>query len=112
MVSKCANANCLVTFHYLHEGKLFVVDEDAAGSLFAAPHRALCFWLCSQCSQRLAVTYDAENGMRLIPAPSATLPRTSCEVFPSESKVINRPVMTKQGGQLRDVLSTRISALQ
>jgi len=54
MVSKCANPNCFATFHYLHEGKLFVVDEHAAGPLRAASHPPRCFWLCSQCSRSFA----------------------------------------------------------
>jgi hypothetical protein len=76
MVSKCANPNCFATFRYLHEGKVVVVDERAAdgdGVFRAAPHRARCFWLCSQCSRTLAVVYDSERGMRLIPAPSPSV---------------------------------------
>lgn len=112
MVSKCANPSCFASFHYLHEGKLFVVDEYAAGPLRAAPHRVRCFWLCSQCSRKLALIYDAENGMRLIPAPAATGPRTSCEVFSSGSNTINIPVATNQGAQITDVVRSHISALR
>ena len=91
MVSKCANPNCFASFHYLHEGKLFVVDEHAADPLRAASHPPRCFWLCSQCSRSLLVVYDAQDGMRLIPAMASARPRTSCEVFPFGSKAINRP---------------------
>jgi len=96
MVSKCANPNCFATFHYLHEGKLFVVDEHAAGPLRAAFHPPRCFWLCSQCSRSFAGVYDAQNGMRLIPARAAARPHTSCEVFPCGSHVINRPRVNNQ----------------
>lgn len=88
MVSRCANPGCYATFHYLHEGKLFVVGEHATGgptTFSGAPHGVRCFWLCSQCSLTLAVIYDAHDGMRLIPAPAAR-PRTSCEVFPCAQK--------------------------
>jgi hypothetical protein len=79
MVSKCANPNCFAIFHYLHEGKLFVVDEHAGDR--AVSHRPRCFWLCSHCSRTLAVVFDAPGGMRLVPAPTVARPRTSCEVF-------------------------------
>lgn len=82
MVSRCANPNCFATFHYLHEGRLFVLDEHAGASLRLTSHALRCFWLCSQCAQTLAVAYDAQDGMRLIPVQPAARPRTSCEVFP------------------------------
>lgn len=76
MVSKCANPNCFATFHYLHEGKLFVVDEHAAGPLRAAPHHPRCFWLCSHCAQTLTLTYGEHGGIRVVPvhtgAPECT----------------------------------------
>ena len=96
MVSKCANQNCFASFHYLHEGKLFVVDEHATGFLRAVPHRSRCFWLCSQCSRTFTVVYNTQNGMRLIPAQSAARPHTSCEVFPCGSHAINRPRVNNQ----------------
>ena len=96
MVSKCANPNCFATFHYLHEGKLFVVDEHAAGPLRAVPHCPHCFWLCPQCSRHWAVVYDTQNGMRLIPTPALDRPRTSCEVFPFGLKALSRPSVTNQ----------------
>ncbi len=70
MVSKCANPGCLAIFHYLHDGKLFVVDEHAsggAGEFSAAPQRLRYFWLCSQCSQTLTVVGDGRSGGRVVP---------------------------------------------
>ena len=70
MVSKCANPGCPAAFHYMHEGKLFVVDEhggDGAGEFRAVPHRLRYFWLCSQCSQTLTVVYDGRGGGRVVP---------------------------------------------
>jgi hypothetical protein len=95
MVANCANPNCFATFHYLHEGKLFVVDEHAA-TLRATSHPPRCFWLCSQCSRTLTVVYDAQDEIRLIPAPTAARRHTSCEVFPCGSHVIHRLAVTNQ----------------
>ncbi len=70
MVSQCANPSCLAKFHYLHEGKLFVVDEHGscgAGGFNAAPHRLRYFWLCAQCSQTLTVVGDERSGGKLVP---------------------------------------------
>jgi hypothetical protein len=76
MLSKCANPRCFATFHYLHEGKLFLVGEDGAAPPRPASHPPSCFWLCSQCSRTLAVVYDPQDGMRLISrAPHARCSR-------------------------------------
>ena len=96
MVSKCANPSCVATFHYLHEGKLFLLDEHTPGPLRAVSHPSRCFWLCSHCARTLAVVYDAQDGMRLIPAPAAAQPRILCEVFPCGSHAIHRPAATNQ----------------
>ena len=111
MVSKCANPGCFATFHYLHEGKLFVVGEhptSGAATCSGAPHGVRCFWLCSQCSRTLAVIYDAHDGMRLIPAPTAR-PRTS---FPCVPKGIPRPDASSQYAQITEILRSRITALR
>ena len=92
MVSKCANPNCFATFRYLHEGKLFVMEEHESGALRAASHPPRCFWLCAQCSRTLAVSFDVRGRTRLIPVPTATGPRSSCEVFPcGHMQYIDRP---------------------
>ena len=113
MVSKCANPSCFATFHYLHEGKLFVVGEHSRGAAQTFPPRvARCFWLCSQCSRTLAVIYDARDGMRLIPVPAEGRPRTSCEVFPCAPKGIRRPDISNPNAQITGTLRSRITALR
>jgi hypothetical protein len=59
-------SNCFATFHYLHEGRLLIMDEREASPLRTTSRSPRFFWLCSQCAQTLAVTYDAQDGMRLI----------------------------------------------
>ena len=79
MLSKCANPSCLAKFQYMHEGKLFVVDEHASGGASefrAAPHRLRYFWLCSQCAQTLTVACDGRSWGKVVPvhagAPECT----------------------------------------
>lgn len=79
MVSKCANPGCPATFHYLHDGKLFVVDEhtgDGASEFRAVPHRLRYFWLCPECSQTLTIVCDERGRGKLVPvhagAPECT----------------------------------------
>jgi hypothetical protein len=115
MVSKCANPSCFATFHYLHEGKLFVLGEHSTGGAAtfpAAPRVARCFWLCSQCSRTLAVIYDAHDGMRLIPVPAEARPRTSCEVFPCAPQATGRPDVSNQNAHIKEILRSRITALR
>ncbi len=115
MVSKCANPSCFATFHYLHDGTLFVVGEHATGGAATssgAPHGVRCFWLCSQCSRTLAVIYDAHDGMRLIPVPAKARPRTSCEVFLCVPKGMPRPDVSNQNAQTTEILCSRITALR
>ena len=71
MVSKCANPGCVATFHYMHQGKLFVVEEhraDDAVGFGSAPQRSRYFWLCSRCSETLTLAYDEQSGLRVVPA--------------------------------------------
>jgi hypothetical protein len=74
MLSKCANPTCSAKFHYLGEGKVFVIGHRSsiytrqcdAGSEFEQIRREFrCFWLCSDCSQLLTVQASGEGGVRL-----------------------------------------------
>ncbi len=70
MVSECANPSCLAKFRYMHEGKLFVVDEHGSGGsgeFNAAPHRLRYVWLCSRCAQTLTVVGDGRSGGKVVP---------------------------------------------
>jgi hypothetical protein len=108
MVSKCANPNCFATFHYLHEGKLFVLDEHRSGPLRAV--RPCCYWLCSDCSRTLAVVFDAHYGTRLVFSDAAPRPQSLYEAFTSGPNTKNGPAVTNEGMQTTDRLRHRISA--
>ena len=72
MLSKCANPNCLTTFRYLHEGRLYLIDtrESPAGhtSRRSRKSRQVEYaWLCSSCSLYLTIQIDEELGTRAVP---------------------------------------------
>jgi hypothetical protein len=78
MLSQCANGSCCKPFLRLREGKLFLVETDrmaksgeSAAPAFIAARRhkrwVEHFWLCDSCAARWTLSYDRENGIRLIP---------------------------------------------
>jgi hypothetical protein len=63
MVTKCANPSCNVSFRYLREGRLFLVETppfEAAGEpeFQVGPHRSEYFWLCKRCAHTMTMTSD------------------------------------------------------
>ena len=62
MLSKCVNRECLATFRYLHEGKLFKLEcNDPRFKTFGAkPANSEYFWLCSACADHMTVVF--QNG--------------------------------------------------
>lgn len=74
MVSKCANSGCMADFRYLHQGKLFHVEFDGAGSipsmqtqLKKPARRTEYFWLCHECSTRMTVSFQKGRGVTVKP---------------------------------------------
>jgi hypothetical protein len=78
MVSKCANPECSVPFHYFREGKLFQVDTTSSGLRPSGPqlmggkmmYRVEHFWLCGVCSASLTLSYHPAKGVFTVPIPA------------------------------------------
>jgi len=74
MLDKCANQNCSNTFRYLSDGKLYLID---GGWTVANRNRSVrrasesrppkYAWLCSSCCRHLAIRFDQEVGVVLVP---------------------------------------------
>jgi nucleotide-binding universal stress UspA family protein len=61
MLSKCANPDCSSVFHYLHEGKIFLVTKVAVAPLAALVTDSLPterFWLCNTCSRKMRIAWN------------------------------------------------------
>jgi len=87
MLSKCANPVCPMTFRYIHEGRLYVIDpRDAlAGQKPKCSSRSGQLeyaWLCSTCSVYLTIQIDEEFGMRVVRKLEA---KNSFEFHPSDN---------------------------
>jgi hypothetical protein len=64
MVSKCANPGCPVTFRYLRDGRLFLVEDRAQ-------HQLRHYWLCGSCSLAMTVVpQHGRAGIELVPRPA------------------------------------------
>jgi hypothetical protein len=79
VVSKCANPECVATFRYFHQGKLFRLETEAGFDRRRAlgndaetkkPLRRIEFyWLCENCSQNMTVVF--EKGVGVLARPNA-----------------------------------------
>jgi hypothetical protein len=82
MLAKCTNPACSATFHYLHEGKLFLIElrsdsatvEPGADPGFrGTPFHFQCFWLCSPCSRVMTIQPDGKGGVSIERGQAALL---------------------------------------
>jgi hypothetical protein len=74
MLSKCANPSCSTPLVYLREGKIFMMEQSHSPQMrpespvLVKPNsRVEHFWLCGPCSAEMTLTYDSEQGIRLVP---------------------------------------------
>ena len=77
MVAKCANPNCTNEFHYLRNGRLFIVEVDENSRLTALgpqpvgdrkkAHRIEHYWLCDECAPSLTLAIDRQQGVVAVP---------------------------------------------
>jgi hypothetical protein len=74
MIAKCANFSCSTPFRYLHEGRLFRFEADAAGDSGRAGRRVEHFWLCERCARTLTLEF-CEGRVVMRPAASPSGPR-------------------------------------
>jgi hypothetical protein len=73
MVTKCANPSCANQFHYLRDGRLFIVEmEESAGLQMVGdskkPRRIEHYWLCDECAPNLTLAVDRQRGVVTVPA--------------------------------------------
>ena len=62
MLSHCLNPSCSAQFRYLHEGRIFKVEQVVASPDDSKPQRLVeHYWLCGPCSLLLKVV--VENGV-------------------------------------------------
>jgi hypothetical protein len=77
MVTKCANPACANEFHYLRNGRLFLVEvEEDSGRVSLGPQlvgerrkprRVEHYWLCDECVPKLTLAIDRERGVVAVP---------------------------------------------
>ena len=61
MLCRCLNPNCGKPFRYLHEGRIFRIEQVRVAASSAGLERSVeSYWLCGTCSSRLKVI--VENG--------------------------------------------------
>jgi hypothetical protein len=74
MLSKCANPSCSTPLIYLREGKIFMMEHShlpqlrPEGPVLVKPgNRIEHFWLCGPCSAEMTLTYDPQQGVKVLP---------------------------------------------
>jgi hypothetical protein len=77
MLSQCANPACCRPLTSLSEGRLFQFEivsisvsatDDSREEFDETPTKETAhFWLCSECSETMALTLEPVNGLRLVP---------------------------------------------
>jgi len=68
MVAKCSNPPCSTSFHYLKEGRLFLLESEPSSrpSKFI---RVEYFWLCQRCSRAMTLRLGEEGTVIAVPLP-------------------------------------------
>ena len=73
MLAKCANPSCSVSFRYLQEGRLFRLEADPeltpSVNSYASHSRVEYFWLCSHCSEFMALHLGQDGTVVNVPLP-------------------------------------------
>lgn len=71
MLCQCLNPNCGKPFRYLHEGRIFRIEQVRVAPGSTQLERSVeSYWLCGTCSRRLKVI--VENGCVLTSPIDAT----------------------------------------
>ena len=83
MLHKCANPDCTNSFRRLSAGKLFLVEEKRRAVEDQhqrgtwgdrVPSRIQYFWLCSECSSELTLSFNRMVGMIAVSPSKHTNP--------------------------------------
>ena len=74
MLAKCANPSCSASFRYLQEGRLFRLEADpeltpSVNSYAGSHSRVEYFWLCSHCSEFMALHLGQDGTVVNVPLP-------------------------------------------
>ncbi|HTK95224.1 MAG TPA: hypothetical protein VL382_06260 [Terriglobales bacterium] len=86
MVTKCANPSCENEFHYLRDGKLFLVEVDDLGPVPPGPQlatqrrhplRVEHYWLCEQCATSITLAIDRKRGVVTVPIGTPVVRRAA-----------------------------------
>ena len=86
MLHKCANPACSNPFRRLSEGKLFQVETEYLAQSskqrreFRRPPRVEHYWLCTECSSFLTLTFERGMGMITVPLPNLGVRKTVAAV--------------------------------
>jgi hypothetical protein len=78
MLHKCANPPCVTLFRSMHEGKLFMVENEprekdgkylvpTAGQRQKRLPRMEHYWLCDGCSSMVTLTFAKGIGLVMVP---------------------------------------------
>ena len=65
MLSKCANPDCVATFRYLQQGKLFRLEKERMKDFSQSPEPEY-FWLCGNCSETVSLRLDKESKVVMV----------------------------------------------
>ncbi len=88
MLSNCAAPGCSATFHYLHQGRVFVFERGKPGQTQPAEHtdpapasaEPRYAWLCEECQRKFTIACDDRGNLRVV---KRRQPESSDEVRPS-----------------------------
>ena len=99
MLHKCANPPCVNLFRSMHQGKLFVVENEPAENQSSTQSNALRkvrssrrvehFWLCDECFPRVTLTFSKGLGLIMVPLLSPQV-RTAEAKKPVNSASLHR----------------------
>ena len=73
MLSKCANPDCVATFRYLQQGKLFRLEKERTRDFSQSPEPEY-FWLCGNCSETISLRLDQDSKIMMV---TILLPETA-----------------------------------
>lgn len=69
MLSQCSNSLCSAVFRYLHDGKVFVLQNDPAARVHQSKREY--FWLCRDCSSKMTLRLGDDRRVLPVLLPHA-----------------------------------------
>ena len=69
MLTKCCSPSCPAVFRYLHEGRVFILENDHIFSSVSVK-KPEYFWLCHRCSSTLTLGLGEEGRVSLKSLPA------------------------------------------